>query len=94
MARVMKYSYLGTVVGLVRGIIVTNIYIRRLIFTIVLARALASFLQHVGVIKPEYLDAEDKGKIFQSKFYELLKRYSNLTAKAKLQPHGQVRTPL
>lgn len=55
-----------------------------LTFATVLARALASFLQYVGVIKPEHLGADDKGNDFQLKFYDL-------TAKAKLQPHCQVR---
>lgn len=48
-----------------------------LIFSTVIGRALASFLQYVGLVKPEY-DVDDENG-FQPKFYELLRRYSKLT---------------
>lgn len=43
----------------------------------VISRALASFLQHVGILKPEFYQAGEK--VFDEKFKELLARYSQLT---------------
>lgn len=48
----------------------------------VISRALTSFLQHVGIIKAEFLDKnEDEDTLFQEKFRQLLERYMKLTSK-------------
>lgn len=53
-----------------------------LIFLIVIARAVASFLQYVGLIKEEFLDKDEKKEVlFKAKFHELLNRYGELTKK-------------
>ncbi|CCX12339.1 Similar to hypothetical protein SNOG_14395 [Phaeosphaeria nodorum SN15]; acc. no. XP_001804583 [Pyronema omphalodes CBS 100304] len=47
-----------------------------------ISRALTSFLQHVGIIKAEFLDKnEDEDTLFQEKFRQLLERYMKLTSK-------------
>ena len=51
--------------------------------TTVIARALASFLQHVGLIKAELLDTghAEEG-VFRTKFRALIERYMKLTSRS------------
>lgn len=77
----MKSSCLGSVAELVRGILSLIKRHGCLISCAVIVRALASMLQYVGLIKSEYLGTDAE---FEEKFYELLRRYSVLSAKAEI----------
>lgn len=77
----MRSSYSASVAELVRVILLPQRNYP-LNSPTVISRALASFLQYVGLIKEEYLDKDDtKEELFRTKFEELLKRYCELTEK-------------
>ncbi|RPB07002.1 hypothetical protein P167DRAFT_540447 [Morchella conica CCBAS932] len=45
-----------------------------------ISRALASFIQYVGLIKAEFFDKdENNDTVFQAKFKELLQQYASIT---------------
>lgn len=77
----MKSSCLASVAGLVRRIPPVINRPDWLTSYVVIVRALASMLQYVGLIKREFLTTDVE---FESKFYELLKRYSVLRTKGKI----------
>lgn len=77
----MKFSCLASVVELVRRITPGIKKPDWLSSCVVIVRALASMLQYVGLIKREFLTTDVE---FESKFYELLKRYSVLRTKGKI----------
>lgn len=77
----MKFSCLASVAELVRQIPFAIKKPDWLNCCVVIVRALASLLQYVGLIKAEFVTTDVE---FESKFYEQLKRYSVLYAKAKI----------
>lgn len=77
----MKSTCLGSVAEPVRRILPAIKKCDCLNSCIVIVRALASMLQYVGLIKSEHMLTDVE---FESKFYELLRRYSILYNKAKI----------
>lgn len=83
MLNVMKYLFLDSV-----GVPVSPHTCRRPFFRndprpnqhLVISRALASFIQYVGLIKAEFFDKdENNDTVFQAKFKELLQQYASIT---------------
>lgn len=77
----MRSTCLVSVVGLVSRIPPTIKKCDCLNFCTVIVRALASMLEYVGMIKSEHMLTDIE---FESKFYELLRRYSVLYQKSRI----------
>lgn len=77
----MRFSF-SALVGELVSVSKFNYSTMILIFSIVISRALASFMQYVGLIKEEFMDKDGKKEdLFKAKFHLLLARYRDLTRK-------------